>query len=107
MDEEDIELIIDDSTYYISRSILEFDEYFKRAYEHDKKIIFPKLLYEQILHFICNKYTEEHMKLKICMVLSFLHRSENLLSIYNQRYNLDDLDDYEYDEDEDDYEIEN
>jgi hypothetical protein len=47
----EVELIINDFSYYISKSILEF-KYFEKAYDHDKRIIFPKLLYEQICYYI-------------------------------------------------------
>src|ERR1051325_1511352 len=79
-----IELIIDDSTYFITDSILEFD-YFKNAYQYDEKIIFPKILYEQICCYI-NKYTEDHIKLMIYIVLSFLKKEDKEDKNYKNPY---------------------
>ena len=76
-----LELIIKDSTFYLSKSILKF-KYFERAYEYDKKLIFPDLLYEQICCYIENRYTEEHMKLLIFMVLLSLQKKEPLTKHY-------------------------
>ena len=81
-----MELIINNNTYILVNDNILKLEYFRKIYENEKngdglnpsatRIIFPDILYDQICHFITNKYLEEHMKLKIYMVLSFLCKDD-------------------------------